>query len=64
MLLNLTIPLLDNDGNIVVKYTYDAWGNQKIIDNNGNKVVGTNHIGNLNPFRYISYYYDTYSVAL
>ena len=23
---------LDNDGNIVVKYMYDAWGNQKIVD--------------------------------
>ena len=22
---------LDNDGNIVVKYMYDAWGNQKIL---------------------------------
>ena len=55
---NDTIALLDNEGNIVVKYTYDAWGNQKIVDCNGNEVVGTNHIGNLNPFRYRSYYYD------
>ena len=58
MLLNLTIPLLDNEENVVVKYAYDAWGNQKIVDCNGNEVVGTNHIGNLNPFRYRSYYYD------
>ena len=63
MLLNLTIPL-DNEENVVVKYAYDAWGNQKIVDCNGNEVVGTNHIGNLNPFRYRSYYYNTYSVAL
>ena len=55
---NDIIALLDNDGNIVVKYVYDAWGNQKIVDCNGNEVVGTNHIGKLNPFRYRSYYYD------
>ena len=42
----------------MVKYVYDAWGNQKIVDCNGNEVVGTNHIGKLNPFRYRSYYYD------
>ena len=55
---NDIISLLDNDGNIVVKYVYDAWGNQKILDCNGNEVIGTNHIGKLNPFRYRSYYYD------
>ena len=42
----------------MVKYVYDAWGNQKIEDGNGNEIVGTTHIGNLNPFRYRSYYYD------
>ena len=31
---NDIIALLDNDGNIVVKYMYDAWGNQKIVDCN------------------------------
>ena len=58
-LLSVAIPLLDSDGNLVVKYMYDAWGNQKIVDCNGNEVVGTNHIGNLNPFRYRGCYLDT-----
>ena len=41
----------------MVNYTYDAWGNHKITDKDGNEVTGG--IGVLNPFRYRSYYYDT-----
>ncbi|MCM1365330.1 MAG: hypothetical protein NC215_10165, partial [Ruminococcus sp.] len=43
--------IVDNDGNIIASYMYDPWG--KIID-----VTGDTVIGNLNPFRYRSYYYD------
>ena len=32
-----------------------------ITDNNGNAITNPNHIGNLNPFRYRGYYYDTES---
>ena len=53
------IAILDSDGNLVVKYVYDAWGNHAVIDANGQDIVNMQHIGNLNPFRYRSYYYDT-----
>ena len=52
---NDVIALLDNDGNIVVKYVYDAWGvcDTIVLDENAA------NIANLNPFRYRSYYFDT-----
>ena len=53
------IKKLDRDGNIVVKYIYDCWGNHAVIDANGQDIVNMQHIGNLNPIRYRSYYYDT-----
>lgn len=50
---------IDNSGNTVVQYRYDAWGNHVVVDGNGNTITATNNIGNLNPFRYRGYYYDT-----
>lgn len=52
------IALIDNNGNTVVEYKYDAWGNHKVVDANGNEITSSTHIGNLNPFRYRGYYYD------
>ena len=66
------VMLVDNNGNVVAKYKYDAWGNHKIYTKNANGAeisiydsftgkitVGyETHIGNLNPFRYRGYYYD------
>lgn len=47
-------------GELKAHYEYDAWGNViSITDNNGNAITNPNHIGNLNPFRYRSYYQDT-----
>ena len=43
-----------NNGGIVVEYTYDAWGN--ILSVTGS-LAST--VGQANPFRYRSYYYDT-----
>ena len=44
--------IVDNCGNVVASYRYDPWG--KVLS-----VTGSNtEIGNLNPFRYRSYYYD------
>ena len=43
----------------MVKYTYDAWGNHEVSEVNGVIITDMSHIGNLNPFRYRSYYYDT-----
>ena len=43
---------------VVVKYVYDAWGNHAVLDADGIDIDDSNHIGNLNPFRYRGYYYD------
>ena len=36
---------------MVVQYVYDAWGNHTVSGSNTT-------LGNLNPFRYRSYFYD------
>ena len=43
---------IDSNGNVVVQYYYDAWGNHTVSGSNTT-------LGNLNPFRYRGYYYDT-----
>ncbi len=53
------IALLDRYGRAMVNYVYDAWGNHKVVNASGVEITDANHIGNLNPFRYRSYYYDT-----
>lgn len=57
-ILGNVIALLDTSGAVVVKYTYDAWGNNVVSDTSGALISDENHIGNLNPFRYRGYYYD------
>ena len=60
--------IYDNNGVEKAKYTYDAWGNHKVlvkendkyIDISGNIAYNTN-IGNINPIRYRGYYYDVES---
>ncbi|WP_286165469.1 RHS repeat domain-containing protein [Clostridium facile] len=52
----LILSILDSNGNIVVNYTYDSWGNPISITGS---MADT--IGQLNPFRFRSYYYDTES---
>ena len=54
------IEILDEQFNLVVKYNYDGWGNVlSVTDANGTQITDQNHIGNMNPFRYRGYYYDT-----
>ena len=48
--------IADINGNTIVKYDYDAWGLTKKIEDSS-----TSHIGDLNPFRYKGYYYDSES---
>ena len=48
--------ILDPDGEQVVSYTYDAWGNPTSCTGS---LAGS--IGQKNPFRYRGYYYDTES---
>jgi RHS repeat-associated protein len=46
------IAILDENGNCVVEYSYDAWGNIT-------KMGGTNEtLADANPLRYRGYYYD------
>ncbi|MBE6788053.1 MAG: hypothetical protein E7539_00110 [Ruminococcaceae bacterium] len=52
------IAIADKDGDIVARYTYDAWGKPiSVTDGDGNQVNSV-HIANINPFRYRGYYYD------
>ena len=51
--------LLDGIGNLVVEYKYDAWGNHKVLNPNGTENTEPSFIGNVNPFRYRGYYFDT-----
>ena len=53
------IGILDSNGNVVVQYYYDAWGNHKVVTADGNAIASSSRIGNINPFRYRGYYYDT-----
>ena len=52
------VEILDFESNTVVKYVYDAWGNHEIID------YTEFGLGQINPIRYRSYYYDTEQVYI
>jgi len=65
------IGIFDKNGQEIVKYSYDAWGNHKTcVLNDGAYVDISNHlsytqdglnnklIADINPFRYRGYYYD------
>ncbi|MBQ8304869.1 MAG: hypothetical protein IJX90_01425, partial [Blautia sp.] len=47
------IGITDRNGNVVVQYSYDSWGN--IISTTGSMATT---VGAKNPFRYRGYYYD------
>ena len=54
------IGLYNSQGSLVVKYTYDPWGNTTSITNaTGNDVSNSTGVIVTQPFRYRSYYYDT-----
>ena len=40
------------------KYSYDAYGNHQVLNPDGTVNTSSSFIGNINPFRYRSYYYD------
>ena len=54
--------IYDTNGALKAHYIYDAWGNHRIYDVNGDEVTKSmsDHIGNINPIRYRGYYYDDY----
>ena len=51
--------IIDSSGNLVVKYKCDAWGNHSACNPDGRVNNSETFIGNINPFRYKGYYYDT-----
>ena len=51
--------MLDENGTVVVKYVYNAWGEHKVLGADGVENTSASFIGNINPFRYRGYYYDT-----
>ncbi len=67
--------ILDSNGNVVVKYKYDAWGNHAVLYLNkvndkeqyseadeaafDENYAKNKTLAELNPFRYRGYYYDT-----
>lgn len=55
------IAIEDEFGKLVANYTYDTWGKVlTITDENCDDVTNDpTHIGNINPLRYRSYYYDS-----
>lgn len=56
---NDIIGLLDEDFNVIANYAYDSWGKIiSITDKEGKEITDENHVANINPFRYRSYYYD------
>ena len=48
------INILNSSGQVVVTYSYDAWG--KVLSVTGSQA---STVGQINPFRYRGYYYDT-----
>ena len=55
---NDIIGIYDSNNTLVARYEYDAWGNHKVYDQNGNLNTTSYFIGNVNSFIYRSYYYD------
>ena len=49
------VAVYDEDGDKLISYAYDAWGNFTTTYHNG---CTASHNANLNPFRYRGYYYD------
>ena len=53
------VAIRDANNNVVARYIYDAWGNHKVLNPDGSVNTSASFIGNINPYRYRSYYYDT-----
>ena len=51
--------LVDDTGTVVASYIYDAWGNHQVLDASGIENTSADFIGNINPYRYRGYLYDT-----
>lgn len=55
---NQIIGIYSDSGERIATYIYDAWGNHKVLDANGDIDIDMSSVGNVNPIRYKGYYYD------
>jgi len=53
------IGLLNENGIVIAKYTYDSWGLPVSVTDSNGMVLDCNHIANQLSIRYRSYYYDS-----
>ena len=51
--------VVNQSGAIQARYTYDAFGNHTVLNPNNTPNTKHDFIGNVNPIRYRSYYFDT-----
>ena len=51
--------MITKDGALICEYFYDAFGNCKVFNSNGEENTSSSFIGNINPFRWKSHYLDT-----
>ena len=58
---NDVVAIVDSNKNVIAEYQYDAWGRiVSVTDVEGNDISAQkDHIGNVNPIRYRSYYFDS-----
>lgn len=52
------ISIHNDAGDVVARYTYDAYGNHQVLTSSGDLDTNQSSIGNINPFRYRGYHYD------
>ena len=54
------IAITNKSGEVVARYTYDAWGKVLSVKSaSGTVITSSTNVANVNPFRYRGYYYDT-----
>ena len=54
------VGLLNSNGALVARYTYDAWGKPlSVTDTNGNTITDGDDVANVNPLRYRGYFWDS-----
>ncbi len=53
------IAITNKQGEVLARYTYDAWGKVLSVTNaSGVEITAASHIAHKNPYRYRGYYYD------